>query len=95
MQTIANVESPDEYGYALIGSDLVSFAFIDKVKRHVRINPLAYGPLIDAETMVDPEFWDSLDSDERAVVGPCLLILIGNGGIRMRDPNAALPPLPD
>jgi hypothetical protein len=88
-------ESPDDYGYVLIGNDFVSFEFINKVKQNLQFNPLAYGPIIDAETMVLPEFWDSLDCDERAVVGPCLLILIGNGGIKMRDPNAALPTISD
>ena len=90
-QTIVGVQSEDAYGYALVGDQLVSFEFIDGVKEHVRFNPLLYGPIIDAKSMVDADYWDGLDIDERELIGPCLLILIGNGELMMRKQNCDVP----
>ena len=90
-QSIAGVVSEDPYGYALVGNDLVSFEFIESVKEHLCINPLLYGPIIDAESMVDADFWNGLEPYERDLIGPCLLILIGNGEILMRKEHTNVP----
>jgi len=76
-----------EYGYVLVGNDLVSFELIQRVADNVRFNPLMYGSVISADEMVHAEFWDDLDEYERPLVGPCLLILIGNGQIHIREQN--------
>jgi len=84
-QTIGDVGSGEEYGYVLVGNDLVSFKFIESVRMHLYQNPLNYVSIIDAEAMVDKDFWDSMDVDERKMVGPSLLILIGSGKVLFRE----------
>ena len=84
-QTICDVGSGEEYGYVLVGDDLVSFKFIESVRKHLYQNPLNYVSTTNAESMVDQDFWDALDLDERKMVGPSLLILIGSGKVLFRE----------
>lgn len=80
-QTTCDVGSGEKYGYALVGNDLVSYKFIESVRKHVFQCHLNYVSTICAEEIVDQDFWNALDEYERKMVGPSLLILIGNGQI--------------
>lgn len=89
-QSMSHDVTDNEYGYVLVGDDMVSFELIQRVADNVRFNPLMYGSTISADEMVHAEFWDGLDEYERPLVGPCLLILIGNGTIEIREQSIDL-----
>ncbi len=67
------------YGFFVIGDKLVPSSLIDRIEDHLSYFKFDSDTVREVEELLGEEFWDSLDSQERAVAGDCILIAIENG----------------
>ena len=70
---------PEESGYVLVQERLVPFTFIELVKAELLYSFFEYGCVLSESILFDDAFLQSLTDDERAVLMPCVLMLIERG----------------
>jgi hypothetical protein len=87
--------APDgAYGFVLVDGEFVPYEFINQIKANLSKQPMQYESSVDAESFVKPKFWKSLAAHERKLVAPCLLILMEQGDIYLREgADSDLPPV--
>ena len=82
------------FGFVLVDGEFVPYDFIDNIKANLNRQPWQYESIIDAESFVNHAFWQSLADYERKLVAPCLLILMEQGDIYLREgAHADVPPV--
>lgn len=80
------------FGFFLIDGEFVPYEFIARIKANLSKQPKQYESSIDADSFVNHAFWQSLADYERKLVAPCLLILMEQGDIYLRE--GAVPGVP-
>jgi hypothetical protein len=84
------------FGFVLIDGEFVPYEFISKIKANLSKQPKQYESSIDADSFVNHAFWQSLADYERKLVAPCLLILLEQGYIYLREGvDSEAPPVVD
>lgn len=82
------VKDSDEYfNYSIINDRLVPNSFLDRIALHLSDKSLKYGEVLSPRRLCGDDFFFSLTNDERQVLGPCILLLIGVGLVTMTFPG--------
>jgi hypothetical protein len=63
-------------GYFLVEDTLVPYSFLERLDDHLSNNNFTYGCVLTLEEICGEEFWNSLKSVERKVLGACILMLM-------------------
>ncbi len=84
---LINESSP--CGYFLVNDTLVPYAFLDLIEADIGYGliTIEYGDVFTPEDLMDDQFWAILTEQERAVLGPCVLLLIEQGRIALTFPE--------
>ena len=72
---------PEQCGYVLVATHLVPLTFIERIKAELSDTYFNYGCVLSESALFGDSFLQSLDDDERAVLMPCVLILIERGEV--------------
>ena len=70
---------PEKCGYVLVNKRLVPYPFLDRLKTELDGINFQYGFVLNERVLFKDAFLKTLDSDEREVLMPCVLILIERG----------------
>jgi hypothetical protein len=73
--------NPEKCGYVLVDKCLVPLTFIARIKEELSDHQFDYGYVISESEMFEADFLQSLSEEERAVLMPCVLILIERGDL--------------
>ena len=77
------VYSDFNFGYTVVGDLLVPDVFLMNLAVHLGSRHLEYGMVYSPRELCDREFFYALTNEERAVLGPCILLLISDGSVKM------------
>ena len=77
------VYSDFNFGYTVVGDLLVPDVFLMDLAAHLGSRHLEYGMVYSPKKLCDREFFNALTNEERAVLGPCILLLISDGSVKM------------
>lgn len=84
------IAASGQCGYFYANDQLIPYAFIKKLTDAIGFGAITieYGAVLSPRAMCGEDLWSSFDEQERAAVGPSLLLMIEQGQIALTFPAA-------
>ena len=81
VSTCGGYDPKENFGFVLIDDHIVPNSFVDFIADALSDTIFYYGEVLPIRDYVPDDLWANLDTDERAVLGPVIVLLIEQGRV--------------